>query len=55
MGKRKLRNAVIPDVFTRQNSELTSFDMTLAKFGGTLVSDGEDDVHVCKDHLLNYY
>ena len=52
MDRRKLRNKAIPDVIKQQGSELSSFDMKLAKFGGTLVSDGKDDV--CRDHLINY-
>ena len=52
MPPRKLRNTAIPDVIARQSLELSQFDLKLAKFGGTLVSDGKDDV--CKDHLLNY-
>jgi hypothetical protein len=39
-------------VISRQSLELSQFDLKLARFGGTLVSDGKDDV--CKDHLLNY-
>jgi hypothetical protein len=52
VGEKRMRDVVIPAVIDRQDLQLKDFDTKLSKFGGTLVSDGKDDV--CKDHLLNY-
>ena len=51
-GKKRIREDVIPQVIERQSLSLSSFDQKLQKFGGTLTSDGKDDVS--KDHLINY-
>jgi len=53
-GKKRLRQEIIPRVIRDQanTSVMQDFDCKLAKFGGTLVADGKDDVN--KDHLLNY-
>ena len=54
MGKAKLRNGVIPDVITRQSTELASFDMKLAKFGGVDVVIDLTLVDVVIDLTLVY-
>jgi len=53
-GKKRLRNETIPRVIAQQDrsSVMLDFDRKLARFGGTLVSDGKDDVS--SDHLINY-
>ena len=53
-GEKRLRNDTIPAVIKKQESttSLVDFDSNLARFGGTLVSDGKDDVS--HDHLINY-
>ena len=53
-GEKRLRNDTIPAVIKKQESttSLVDFDSNLARFGGTLASDGKDDVS--HDHLINY-
>ena len=54
VGKKRMRDAIIPDVISRQDetTEMKAYDRKVNDFGSTLVSDGKDDV--AKDHLINY-